>query len=185
MFELCQLNRLNALLGVIFMILVIGSIQYASADHSLGGQGIFKNENDVNLASTIDSKWLIHLQVVVRDAQDQLVSVTEVAHGSYIPHQVSDYIFDEYLGEKEIINIGKVSYEKAELIETKNVKEVPFRTSFEDMQSFWGIEYCIKTKEHGNEQGISCITVFQAITPSVTLGENDTYTQHWTILRDI
>ena len=105
MFELCQLNRLNALLGVIFMILVIGSIQYASADHSLGGQGIFKNENDVNLASTIDSKWLIHLQVVVRDAQDQLVSVTEVAHGSYIPHQVSDYIFDEYLGEKEIINM--------------------------------------------------------------------------------
>ena len=98
MFELCQLNRLNALLGVIFMILVIGSIQYASADHSLGGQGIFKNENDVNLASTIDSKWLIHLQVVVRDAQNQLVSVTEATHGSYIPHEISDYIFDEYFG---------------------------------------------------------------------------------------
>ena len=167
------------------MTLVIGSIQYASADHSLGGQGIFKNEDDVNLDFTKDSKWLIHLQLVVRDTQDQLVSVTEVAHGSYIPHQVSDYIFDEYLGEKEIINIGKVSYEKAELIDTKNVKEVPFRTSFEDMQAFWGIEYCIKTKEHGNEQGISCIPVFQTNTPHVSLDEDDTYTQHWTILREI
>ena len=167
------------------MTLVIGSIQYASADHSLGGQGIFKNENDVNLDFTKDSKWLIHLQIVVRDTQDQLVSVTEVTHGSYIPHEVSDYIFDEYLGEKEIINIGKVSYEKAELIETKNVKEVPFRTSFEDMQAFWGIEYCIKTKEHGNEQGISCIPVFQTNTPHVSLDEDDTFTQHWTILREI
>ena len=167
------------------MTLVIGSIQYASADHSLGGQGIFKNEDDVNLDFTKDSKWLIHLQIVVRDTQDQLVSVTEVTHGSYIPHEVSDYIFDEYLGEKEIINIGKVSYEKAELIETKNVKEVPFRTSFEDMQAFWGIEYCIKTKEHGNEQGISCIPVFQTNTPHVSLDEDDTFTQHWTILREI
>ena len=167
------------------MTLVIGSIQYASADHSLGGQGIFKNEDDVNLDFTKDSKWLIHLQLIVRDTQDQLVSVTEVTHGSYIPHEVSDYIFDEYLGEKEIINIGKVSYEKAELIETKNVKEVPFRTSFEDMQAFWGIEYCIKTKEHGNEQGISCIPIFQTNTPHVSLDEDDTFTQHWTILREI
>ena len=176
---------MNLLLSVIFMTLVIGSIQYASADHSLGGQGIFKNENDVNLDFTKDSKWLIHLQIVVRDTQDQLVSVIEVTHGSYIPHEVSDYIFDEYLGEKEIINVGKVSYEKAELIETKNVKEVPFRTSFEDMQAFWGIEYCIKTKEHGNEQGISCIPVFQTNTPHVFLDEDDIFTQHWTILREI
>ena len=167
------------------MTLVIGSIQYASADHSLGGQGIFKNENDVNLDFTKDSKWLIHLQIVVRDTQDQLVSVTEVTHGSYIPHEISDYIFDEYLGEKEIINIGKVSYEKAELIGTENVKEFPFKTSFEDMQAFWGIEYCVKTKEHGNEQGISCIPIFQTNTPHVSLDEDDTFTQHWTILREI
>ena len=167
------------------MTLIIGSIQYASADHSLGGQGIFKDENNVNLASTIDSKWIIHLQVVVRDTQDQLVSVTEVTHGSYIPHEISDYIFDEYLGEKEIINIGKVSYEKAELIATENVKGFPFKTSFEDMQAFWGIEYCIKTKEHGNEQGISCIPIFQTNTPHVSLDEDDTFTLHWTILREI
>ena len=42
-----------------------------------------------------------------------------------------------------------------------------------------------ETKEHGNEQGISCIPVFQTNTPHVSLDEDDTFTQHWTILREI
>ena len=109
------------------MTLIIGSIQYASADHSLAGDtGIFKDANNVNTASTIDSKWLIHLQVVVRDAQDQLVSVTEMTHGSYIPHEISDFIFDEYLGEKKIVNINKIKYQKAQKILAENVQQFSF-----------------------------------------------------------
>jgi len=172
------------------MTLIIGSIQYASADHSLAGDtGIFKDANNVNTASTIDSKWLIHLQVVVRDAQDQLVSVTEMTHGSYIPHEISDFIFDEYLGEKKIVNINKIKYQKAQKILAENVQQFPFSKSYHDMQSFWSLEYCMSTEnlvgKHGDERGISCMPIFQTITSNVTLGENDTYTQHWTILRDI
>ena len=37
------------LLGVIFIALIAGSIQSISADHLLPGQGIFKNETEVNL----------------------------------------------------------------------------------------------------------------------------------------
>ena len=170
------------------MTLIIGSIQYASADHSLGNQGIFKDENNVNLASTIDSKWIIHLQVVVRDTQDQLVSVTAVTHGSYIPHEISDYIFDEYLSEKEIVNINKIKYQKAQKILTENVQQFPFSRSYHDMQSYWSLEYCMSTEnwpeKHGGEHGISCIPIFQTITPNVTLGENDTFTLYWTILRE-
>ena len=180
---------MNVLLSVIFMTLVIGSIQYASADHSLGGQGIFKDENDVNLASTIDSKWLIHLQVVVRDAQDQLVSVAEASHGSYIPHEISDYVFDEYLGEKEIVNVNKIKYQKGQKSMGTHVEEFPFPKSYHDMQSFWSLEYCLSTEnwpeKHGDERGITCIPVFQTITSNVTLGENDTFTLYWTVLREI
>ena len=176
------------LFSVIFTTLVLGSIQYASADHSLGGQGIFKDENNVNLASSIDSKWIIHLQVVVRDAQDQLVSVTTVTHGSYIPHEISDYIFDEHLGEKEIVNINKIKYQKAQKILAENVQQFPFPKSYHDMLSYWGLEYCISTEnwveKHGDERGISCVPVFQTITANVTLGENDTFTLYWTILRE-
>ena len=171
------------------MTLVIGSIQYASADHSLAGDtGIFKDANNVNTASTIDSKWLIHLQVVVRDAQDQLINVTEASHGSYIPHEISDYVFDEYLGEKEIVNVNKIKYQKGQKSMGTHVEEFPFPKSYHDMQSFWSLEYCMSTEnlvgKHGGERGISCIPIFQTITPNVTLGENDTFTLYWTILRE-
>ena len=171
------------------MTLIIGSIQYASADHSLGGNGIFKDENSVNIASTIDSKWLIHLQAVVQDAQNQLVSVTEVTHGSYIPNEITDYIFEEYFSEKEIVNINKIKYQKAQKILAENVQQFPFPKSHHDMLSFWSLEYCMSTEnwdeKHGDERGISCVPVFQTITPHVALEENDTFTLHWTILREI
>ena len=169
------------LLSVIFVTLIVGSTESVVADHiSLGGQGIFKDENNVNLAASKDSKYLIHLQVVVRD-QGQLVSVSEAKHGSFIPHEVTDHVFDTLLGKKEIIMIDKIRYEKVEY----TVSDVATSVSMHDQLSFWSIEFCIKTKEHGNEQGISCIPIFQTITPHISLGENDIFTLHWTILREI
>ena len=168
------------------MTLVIGSIQYASADHSLGGQGIFKDEDSVNLASTLakDSKYIVHLQVVIRDAQDQLVSVTEAIHGHYIPHELTDQIFDTRLGEKEIINIDKIRYEKARFTQTKNLQQETVSTTFRYILSMWKLEFCMNTEEHGDEQGIPCVPVFQTLTPNVILEDNDTFTVHWTILRE-
>ena len=168
------------------MTLVIGSIQYASADHSLGDQGIFKDENGVNLASTLakGSKYIVHLQVVVRDAQDQLVSVTEAIHGHYIPHELTDQIFDTRLGEKEIINIDKIRYEKARFTQTKNLQQEDISITFRDILSMWKLEFCMNTEEHGDEQGIACVPVFQTLTPNVILEDNDTFTVHWTILRE-
>ena len=55
------------LLGVIFVTLIAGSTESVAADHSLEGQGIFKDENSINFVSTKDSKYQIHLQVVVRE----------------------------------------------------------------------------------------------------------------------
>ena len=176
------------------MTLVIGSIQYASADHSLGGNGIFMDENNVNLAATKDSKFLIHLQIIVRDGQGQLVSVTEATHGSYIPHRVADQVFDEFLSEKEIVNVDKIRYEWGQWVETfeianSHTSTIWRNTGFEDMQSYWGIEYCLSTanwdEKHGDERGITCMPVFQTTTPHVSLGEDDIFTQHWTILREI
>ena len=82
------------LLSTVFIVLVIGSVQFVFADHSLEGEGIFEDENSVNLALTIDSKYKIYVQVIIRNAQDQLVSVSETMHGKYIPHEITDFIFD-------------------------------------------------------------------------------------------
>ena len=169
------------------MTLIIGSIQYASADHLLAGDtGVWKDETNVNLASTIDSKWLIHLQVVVRDAQDQLVSVKEITHGMYIPDEISDFIFDESLGEKKIVSINKIKYQKAKKIQAENAQQFPFPKGYDDMLSFWGLEYCVSNENWGEKhRGIWCVPVFQTITSHVALEENDTFTLSWTILREI
>ena len=172
------------LLGVIFVTLIAGSTESVVADHSLGGQGIFIDENTVNHVSTKDSKYLIHLQVVVRN-EGQLVSVSETTHGSFIPHKITDYIFEEGLGKKKIVIIDKIKYEKGQYAITHDVQKKSFTTSFHDMLSFWSIEYCIKINEHGNEQGISCIPVFQTLMPHVSLAEDDVFTLHWTILREL
>ena len=181
------------LLSVIFVTLIVGSTESVVADHiSLGGQGIFKDENNVNITPSKDSKYLIHLQVVVRD-QGQLVSVSEAKHGSFIPHEVTDHVFDTLLGKKEIIMIDKIRYEKVEY----TVSDVATSVSMHDQLSFWSIEFCIKTKEHSNADqreasgafhllyGTACIPIFQTITPHISLGENDIFTLHWTILREI
>ena len=166
------------------MALVTGSIQYASADHSLGDQGIFKDENSVNLVSIKDSKYLIHLQVVVRDAQGQLVHVSETIHGNYIPHKITDFIFDEYLGKKEIVIINNIKYEKVQYTITHDVQQYSFTKSIHDMQSFWSILFSIKSNEHGNKQGVLLIPIFLSITPHISLEEDDVFTLHWTVLRE-
>ena len=178
------------LLSTIFIILITGSVQYVTADHvEEFGQGIFKDEHNMNSAFSKDSKYQINLHVIVRNAQDQLVSVSEVQHGYYLSHQLTDQIIDEMQPgdnlSKEIIIIDKMKYEKIQQVFTSAVQQYSFKKSFRDVQSFWGVEYCIKTNEHGNEQGISCIPIFQTITPHISLGEYDIFTLHWTILREI
>jgi hypothetical protein len=177
----------NILLGIISVVLIIGSIHYVSGDHSFEYDGIFKDETHVNIADSIGSKWLIHVQLVVQNTEGQLINVSESTHGSYIPHKVTDYIFDEYLGKKEIITINKMKYEKVQFIETNDVKTYTgfFNSVNTDMHSLWELEFCLKTNEHGNEQGISCIPIFQTITPHVPLDGDDIFRQTWTILREL
>ena len=128
--------------------------------------------------------------MIVRNADDQLVSVTEVAHGNYIPHEITDYFFDKLLGKKEIITIDKMRYEKAQFIQTvtycqTSTDNLADRWCRPGMQAYWSINYHLKSEEHGNEQGIVCIPIFQVITPNIFLGENDVFTLHWTILREL
>ena len=183
----------GALLGVIFTILITSSIQYAFADHTLEGKGIFKDENSVNTVSSADSKYIIHLQVVVRNAEGQLVSVTEVTHGQYIPHEMTDQIFHNSLDTKKTIKIDNMLYQKGtdkstwtSGSPTEGAQQFNFRYSVEDMQSFWGLQYCIDMKdEDGDAHRISCLPLFTIITPHIFLEDSDVFTLDWTILKRV
>jgi hypothetical protein len=169
------------LLSVIFVTLIASSIQSVSADHLLPGDGVFKNENDVNIASSIDSKYQIHLQVIVRNAQNQLVGVSEAVWGYYIPHQITDQIFDEMSGKREIVIIDKMKYEKIQnTFAGVGVQEFPHKTSYQDIKVAWYIGFNENIDGHGSK----LLPIFQAAAP-ITMAEDDILTFHWTFLREL
>ena len=64
-----------ALLGVIFVALAACSIQSISADDLEPGQEFSEDEKTEVVFLTKDSKYKLHVQVVVRNADNQVVSV--------------------------------------------------------------------------------------------------------------
>ena len=177
-----KLGKLHlSLFCAILIALLIGSTQSVSADHSLDGKGIFKDENSINLVSTKDSKYQIHLQIEVRNSQGQLVSITESNNAKYIPREIMDYILDEEFDDKEIIMINKTKFEKIRYMEQSTPDEYSFRTSYTDMLSTWSMNFSANFPEHG----IKVLPVFEVYTPHVNLAVDDKFTLHWTILREL
>ena len=194
------------LLGVIFVALIACSIQSISADHE-SGQGIFKTENEVELVTTQDSDYKVYLQAVLRNGDGQLINVTEnTKTGAYIPHEISDYVFDTLMGEKEIITIDNIKYEKAQytfsptleqrwmatypifeqpIIKYNMVGDALVQMNEQNKDySLWKIHYCVDFSNIGHD-GLQCVPVFQALIPTITLEPGDVITHHWTILREL
>lgn len=188
----------KVLLIITFALFVAGSAQSISADHlESDGKGIFTDQINVNLVSEKDSKYKIHLQVVVRDAQGQLISVLESSGGQYLQHELTDGLFDQRLGEKEIITIDGVKYEKASITDTPTINqrliglypiltetpmEINIQTSKQqEWLAAWKIHYCADFVEHG----IQCVPIFQTLAPTAALTEGDIIVNQWTILRDL
>ena len=193
-----------ALLGVIFVTLIAGSIQSISADHLEPGQGIFKEESEVELVTTHGSNYQIYLQTVFRNGNGQLINVSETIEiGMYIPHKITDHVFDTLMGKKEIITIDNIKYERVQYIFSPTLEyrwtgfypifsEIPLEFKYEEgavakmnkkikNYSIWKIHYCAAFEGHG----YTCIPVFQALVPTMTLEPDDVVTQQWTILREL
>ena len=195
------------LLGVIFVALITGSIQSVTADHLEPGQGIFKDRSNVDLVTTHDSDYQVYLQAVLRNGDGQLINVTETtATGAYIPHEITDYVFDMLMGKKEIIIIDNIKYEKVQYTFSPTLEqrwigmypifeEVPIKIKVEGLaknevfnvtkdHALWKIHYCADFSSIGHG-GLQCIPIFQVLVPTITLEPGDVITHHWTILREL
>ena len=164
------------LISVIFTTLITGSIQLISADHLEPGLGIFKNEKEINTISTEDSKYQIYLTVVIRNAQGELIGITEATRGIHIAHEITDYVFNEKLGEKEVIMIDNIKYEKVQFVVSHDFLE--HQSSFLAM---WHFPIC---GEIGGHLDV-CVRIFQAKTASVYIEDDDDVKNHWTVLREM
>ena len=118
------------------------------------------------------SEYQIHLQVVVRDARGILVSVTESTSGWYIANNLADHIFDQRLGEKEIITVDNIKYEKISYKDTI--------IQDKERMGLFAIGYCANFNVYGDQ----CLNVFQALTSDVIIEEDDIVTNQWMILRE-
>jgi len=192
------------LLGVIFVALISSSIQSISADHLEPGKGIFSDEEEVKLVTTQGTNYQVYLQAVLRNGDGQLISVIEsTVSGAYIPHKITDHVFDTLMGEKEIIIIDDIRYEKVQYIfnpalehrwigfypifsertlefEYKEDEALEMNKKNKDY-TIWKIHYCAEFEGHG----FQCIPVFQVLVPTMTLEPRDVVTHQWTILREL
>ena len=170
------------LLGTIFVLLLVDSTESVTADHLEPGEGIWKDENHLNLVTTKDSKYQVHLYVEVRNAQGQLISISETSHVNHIPHEITDNTFDTMLGKKEIITIDNVKYEKIQYIGTLDIEQLlPPSKKPSHFIGNWVISLCKVFDKHG----YTCIAPWQANSSFVSLEEDDVVKNRWTVLRII
>ena len=193
------------LLSVIFVTLTAGSVQSVAADHSEPGEGIFKDTGEVVVLATWGSNYQVYLQTVLRNGDDQLISVSEGTSGNgyIIPHKVTDHVFDTLMGKKEIVTIDNIKYEKVQYTfsptleqRTENIypifEEIPIEYLVEeealaqmkeDIRDYysWQIHYCATFEGHG----YVCIPLFVAFTVVELVTQTDVVTHQWTILREL
>ena len=154
----------------------MGSIQLISADHLEPGLGIFKNEKEINTISTEDSKYQIYVTVEIRNVQGELISITEATRGIHIAHEITDYTFNEKLGEKEIITIDNIKYEKHQFMVSHDFPE-----DIVKLKTKWTFLICGEIGGHSDV----CVPVFQVNTDAVYIEEDDNAKNYWTVLREM
>ena len=170
------------LLGTILVLSLTYSVESVTADHLEPGRGIFNSEHQVNIILDKDSEYKIHLIVEVRNAQGQLISITENTGGYVIPHKITDHVFDDLLGEKEFVTIDNIKYEQAKYSGEADMEQLmPIYNRPSHYIGSWVITLCSVLGDHG----YTCIAPFQASTAFVSLVEDNVVENHWTILRII
>ena len=126
------------------------------------------------------SEYQFHLQVILRDSDGRLISVTESTNGYYIPHDITDEGFDNCFGsnicKKEIMVIDNKKYEKIQYREKYSL-DLPQRLMF--------FITAILEVSYGPETVIVDADIFQAFVPLVYLADDDEINTQWTIFRKL
>ena len=189
------------MLSVAFVTLIAGSMGFVAADHLESGQGVYVDAGTVNLVVSTDTKFQIYLQAVIRNGDDQLVNVTENTRiAAFLDHNLTDHVFDTLMGQKEIVTIDNIKYEKVQYmftptLEQRTVKNYPIFEEItieyeldqhhiwlmKELRDYhgWQIHYCGTFDGHG----YACMPVFQTFVDVRLVTPTDVVTHQWTILR--
>ena len=182
------------LLAVIFVTLITSYIPFSVGDDSSDNKIVSEDKNDV---TTQDTKYKIYLHVLVRNAQGELIGIADTGEKSrlvsgpqYLPHEITDEIFDMLMVKKEIVTIDNIKYEKIQVSDSSKqtmttktyFNQYLFGMSDREPSATWVLTVCggpIK------ELGSDCLDIFQSYTSIVYLEVGDVTTANWTILREV
>jgi len=187
---------------IIFLTLITNSAQSTAVDDSDGNEMVSEDVDKLNAVPTKDSKYKIYLNTVVRNTQGELISVAEgswcklfeIDCSVHMHPEITDYAFDTLLGEKEIITIDNIMYEKVQfstwseytwLFDTSDRKQVGV-WEFYDHTSFANtafVEVCGEVMLQST--GYECNKIFYSRASFVYFESGDVATTNWTILRDL
>jgi len=150
----------------------------------------------------LNLRYEVYLQTIVRDAEGQLLSVSESTAGWITPIAFSDgvrlpdlldnVIDNDVLGGKKIVNIDNKKYQKIQFQTERTVDRGILANSnpaqnwnndgMTGMSSGTSYKVCGDFK---GDYGYQCIQIFKAKTPLIHLAENNVIINQWTILRSI
>ena len=151
----------------IFTTLIAGSIQDVLAD---------KLSDEYKPVLLKNSEYLVHLQVILRDAGGGLISVTESTNGYYIPHEITDeafdYCFSPSICKKEIVVIDNKKYEK-----------VPFAQKYGIESSEPKLQFKIRVIVQ-EENVLVDKNLFSIFVPLIWMEEGDVIDTKWNVFRE-
>ena len=127
-----------------------------------------------------NSEYIMHIQLEVRNAQEQLVSVTESIIGNHIHHEISDHVFDSIVAEKEIITIDGIEHEKVQLEISSESPDMADVSPGHEYGKTLQYNLC-GVSEHDK---LSCVTLQSSRYWALT-EPGDVSTAIWTILRPV
>ena len=169
-------KSMTVLLCMTSTMLVLGSIHSIFADEAVTDTHIdvpYAKANDK------DSRYKIHVQIEVRNSDNQLVAVTETTGGIYLDHKVTDKSFNTSLGKKEIVTVDNIKYEKVQFGNT--VQAINF---FGDNQALVGGLWIVQTCDQEFIQfGNKCLNFLQSRTNQLPFEGDDIIKSTWTVLR--
>ena len=165
------------LLSIIF-VLAACSTHSISADDSTDNQETLMDKGDTRITTTEDSKYQLHIQVILRNAEGHLIGVTEGTYGLYVPHKLTDNSFDTLFGEKKIVTVDGIKYEKVQFGRDFNAMNY---LGDSGVGGLWLVEVC---GQLSNELlDTECANIFEVRTNQVVLEVGDIITTNWVILR--
>ena len=189
----CMKKFEGLILSTIIITLIVSSAQTATAadlDEDVSwheDRRFYAVDTDLNL------RYEVYLQSVVRDAQGQLLSVSESTigwtiissfpDGVQIPGLVDLLIDNNVIDEKRVVTIDNVKYEKIQF-QTERIVDhdwlTPIGTGNMSTGTMW--KFC---GDFSGKYGYQCVPVFGAKTPQIHLAIDNLLTNQWTILRVI